>query len=179
MVRLAETSEMVSIVVGSGESVRIVGHGLTITKDFVLAEGISICSEAPTIDSSFGSRTVGELRNTLNVMAMEHLANFSLLIEHVDGGKILATKAWNALWIFNLLALSCRCPVFPLYSVAEQGSARFNLTNRNIIINQLSEIRTANKSDLTWAAAHLERYTGLLKTDKFQSALRCYSNVSL
>ena len=167
---------MVSIVVGEGHSVRIVGHGLSVTKDFVLGEGISICSDTPKIDSSFGSRTVGELRNTLNVMAMENLANFSLLIEHVDGGQKLASKAWNALWLFNLLALSCRSPIFPLYSVTEQGSPRFNLANRNIIINQLPEIRIASNDDLTWAADHLERYNGLLAANRFQSALRCYSN---
>ena len=167
---------MVSIAIGEGRSVRIVGHGLSVTRDFVLGEGISVCSDTPRMDSSFGSRTVGELRNTLNVMAMENLANFSLLIEHVAGGQELASKAWNALWLFNLLALSCRSPIFPLYSVTDQGSPRFKLANRNIIINQLPEIKTASDDDLTWAANHFERYNGLLEADRFLSALRCYSN---
>jgi hypothetical protein len=169
-------SVVVGIVVGSGRSVRIVGHGITVATDFVLADGISVCSENPKIDSSFGSRTIGELRNTLNVMAMENLANFSLLIEHEDGGQKLAVKAWNALWLFNLLALSCRSPVFPLYSVVEKGSPRFNLANRNIIINELPEIRAASSENLAWAAAHFHRYDGLLKSDRFRSVLRSYSN---
>jgi hypothetical protein len=167
---------VVSIFVGEGQSVRIVGHGLTVTDDFVLTDGITVCSETPKVDSSFGSRSVGELRNTLNVMAMEGLANFSFLIQHVEGGPKLATKAWNALWLFNLLALSSRSPVFPLYSVTERGAPRFTLANRNIVINQLPETKIANNENLTWAATHLEHYNGLLKNDRFQSALRCYSN---
>ena len=167
---------MVGVVVGTGRSVRIVGHGITVAHDFILAPGITVSPTAPTIEASFGSHTVGELRNTLSVMAMEGLADFSLLIEHEDGRDKLAVKAWNALWLFNFLALACRSPVLPLYSVADNGSPRFNLVNRNLIINRLHKAGVAHYEQLEWAADNFSRYDDLLKNERFRAALRCYGN---
>ena len=70
---------------------------------------------------------MGELREALNVIAMGPLADLSIVIADVNGGKVLATKAWNAPWVFHLLALACRRPVMPLYCAADH-STRFTLS---------------------------------------------------
>jgi Apea-like HEPN len=166
---------MVSIVAGSGTKVRIFGHGLTVREDFALAPGLTVSSTTAGIADSFGSRGIGELQTQVAVLAMERLANFSLLIEEPGGGEALAIKAWNALWVFSLLALTCRSPVMPLYS-APDGSSRFTLANRNIVINLLPKIVAADGDQLQWAADHYARFNALLQNERFQSAQRYYNN---
>jgi hypothetical protein len=88
---------MVSISAGRGTKVRVMGHGLTVSEDFALAPGITVSPTTSGITDSFGSRSIGELRTQVTVLAMERLANFSILIEESRGGDALAVKAWNAL----------------------------------------------------------------------------------
>lgn len=167
---------MVGVSVGTGTSVRIVGHGILVEEDYFLSPEITVSPTAPAVESSFGSRTVRELRNNLNIMAMEGLADFSLRIDDPRGGDALAAKAWNALWTFYLLALACRRPVIPLYSVAEMGSPRFTLANRNLVIHRLPSVATASAGELDWAREHSEAFDALLKVDRFTRAMRAYGN---
>lgn len=153
----------------------MVGHGITIAVEREIAPGIILSGQAPTNDSSFGSRTVGELRETLNVMAMEPLANFSLHITEDQSGHALAAKTWNALWIFHLLALACRRPVIPLYCAANHET-RFTLANRNLVIHRLPSLAPASDADLDWATAHFDTFHALLGENRFQNAVRCYGN---
>lgn len=161
--------------VGTSNFVHLVGHGITIAVEREIAPGIILSGQAPTNDSSFGSRTVGELRETLNVMAMEPLANFSLHITEDQSGHALAAKTWNALWIFHLLALACRRPVIPLYCAANHGT-RFTLANRNLVIHRLPSLAPASDADLDWATAHFDTFHALLGENRFQNAVRCYGN---
>lgn len=166
---------MVGIRVGTGTEVNLVGHGITVDDGHEIAPGITVSPAAPRIESSFGGRTVGELRETLNIMAMEPLADFSLLISHRDGGQSLAVKAWNALWVFHLLALACRRPVMSLYSAADSGT-RFTLANRNLVIHRLATVGPALPADLDWAATQFDAFHALLKVERFQHAVRYYGN---
>lgn len=161
--------------VGTSNFVHLVGHGITIAVEREIAPGIILSGQAPTNDSSFGSRTVGELRETLNVMAMEPLANFSLHITEDQSGHALAAKTWNALWIFHLLALACRRPVIPLYCAANHET-RFTLANRNLVIHRLPSLAPASDADLDWATAHFDTFHALLGENRFQNAVRCYGN---
>lgn len=161
--------------VGTSNFVHLVGHGITIAVECEIAPGIILSGQVPTNDSSFGSRTVGELRETLNVMAMEPLANFSLHITEGESGHALAAKTWNALWIFHLLALACRRPVIPLYCAANHGT-RFTLANRNLVIHRLLSLAPASDADLDWATAHFDTFHALLGENRFQNAVRCYGN---
>lgn len=108
-------------------------------------------------------------------MSMEPLADFSLCIEDIKGGKALAAKTWNALWVFHLLALACRRPVMPLYCAASHGT-QFTLANRNLVIHRLPSVAPASDTDLDWAAAQCNAFHGLLDENRFQNAVRCYSN---
>lgn len=161
--------------VGAANFVYLIGHGITVEVEREIAPGIIISPEVPTNDSSCGSRTVGELRETLNVMSMEPLADFSLHIVDERGGQALATKTWNALWIFHLLALACRRPVMPLYCAANYGT-RFTLANRNLVIHRLSSVAPASAVDLDWATEQFNAFHGLLGENRFQNAVRCYGN---
>jgi hypothetical protein len=155
--------------------VNLVGHGITVDAERVIAPGISVSPATPTNNSSFGSRTVGELRETLNLMAMEPIADFSLRIVDPEGGRALAAKAWNALWVFHLLALACRRPVMPLYCAANHGT-RFTLANRNLVIHRQPSVAAAGETDLHWASRYFDAFQGLLGENRFQNAVRCYGN---
>lgn len=161
--------------VGTSNFVHLVGHGITVAADREIAPGITVSGHAPTNDSSFGSRTVGELRETLNVMSMEPLADFALHITENKGGAALAAKTRNALWIFHLLALACRRPVMPLYCAANHGT-RFTLANRNLVIHRLPSVALASDDDFDWATANFDKFHTLLDESRFQNAVRCYGN---
>ncbi len=163
------------IAVGNAKYVNLVGHGLTIDSEREIASGVFVSPDTPVNESSFGSRTVGALRETLNVMSMEPLADFSLRIAEPQGGGALAAKAWNALWVFHLLALACRRPVMPLYCASDHGT-RFTLTNRNLVIHRLPSVASATVTDLDWAKQHFDAFDDLLKVDRFQRAVRSYGN---
>lgn len=167
---------MVAVMAGTGTKVRIMGHGLKLHDDFALVPGITISPITMlAITDSFGTDGIASLKKNFGALAMEPLANFSVLIEEPLGGQVLATKAWNALWIFSLLALSCRAPVISLYCVAE-GTNDFTLANRNLIINPLPNPVCISTSQLQWAADHCARFNKLVDDERFRSSQRYYNN---
>ncbi|MBI1198707.1 MAG: hypothetical protein GC203_12665 [Phenylobacterium sp.] len=107
-------------------------------------------------------------------MVMETLADFSLRIEHPDGGEVLAAKAWNALWVFSLLSLAFRSPIIPLYSYAQDQG--FAIANRNLMIRPREAVLEPVPEFLAWAAASMERFDVVLADQRFQTAQRYYNN---
>lgn len=164
---------MVSIAAGSGTYVRIVGHGLTVTKEFPLGSGITVSPLTPGHEPSIAT-TMGELHSSATILLMERIASFSLLIEEPAGGEALARKAWNALWLFSLLALAGQSPCMSLYSV--NGDRKFTLANRNMIIRPLTHLNLIEEEELQWAAASMERFDDLLDDKRFQTSMRYYNN---
>lgn len=57
-----------------------------------------------------------------------------MVVEDQAGGEALAAKGWNALWIFSLMALTCRAPVVSLYSASNDPLPKFSNANRNVFI---------------------------------------------
>jgi hypothetical protein len=164
---------MVSIAVGLGNDVHIVGHGLAVTREFILAPGVTLSPATPMQTGSFASST-SRLPTHAALLVMEGLADFSLRVEHAEGGEALAAKAWNALWLFSLLGLAFRSPVIPLYSHAK--GAGFAIANRNLVIQRLSTIHPAAPQPLAWAASSVDRFNALLGNQQFQTAQRYYNN---
>lgn len=109
------------------------------------------------------------------MLSMERIATFSVRVEYAAGGKALAAKGWNALWIFSLLSLTCRSPVVSLYSVAK-GLREPNLANRNLVIRPAETIVWVSGEQLRWATAHHQRFDKLIADRQFSAALRYYNN---
>jgi len=166
---------MVSIAAGSGTDLHIVGHGLRIEREVQFAEGLFLSPETPpAFDGSFGS-TSTTLQAHAAMLAMERIATFSLRIEHAAGGEALATKGWNALWLFSLLSLACRSPVVSLYSVAE-GRLEPSLANRNLIIRPAERIISFSDEQVDWARGNYQRFDTLIADRQFNAAQRYYNN---
>lgn len=164
---------MVGIAVGPGHEVHIVGHGLTIASDFGLATGVIISAATPMRQTSVATN-MSRLSEDTALLAMERLADFSLVIDDARGGELLAAKAWNSLWTFSLLALAIGSPVMPLYSYAQ--GAGFAVANRNLFFKPLPGPVPATLEKLQWAADHYEAFGKLLSNKAFTSAQRYYNN---
>lgn len=164
---------MVSIVAGAGTQLHIVGHGLTIADAFTLKPGITVTSHKPSHEQPIIT-TMGQLHASTTILLMEQIASFSLRIEEPAGGKALAHKGWNALWIFSLLALACRSPCFSLYSITEDK--KFTLANRNLVIRPLPQLVAFTREHQQWAADSLVRFDKLLDDDQFRTSMRYYNN---
>lgn len=166
---------MVSIAAGLGTKIYIVGHGLTVDREIVIADGLVLTPKRPpAFESSFGS-TTSTLQAHAAMLAMERIATFSLRVENAAGGKALATKGWNALWLFSLLSLACRSPVVSLYSVAE-GRLEPSLANRNLVIRPAEEVVSMSDEECQWAKSNYERFDKLIADRQFSAAQRYYNN---
>ena len=166
---------MVSIAAGSGTELHIIGLGLSVDREIEIVDGLILKPERPpAFETSFGS-TASQFQAHAAMLAMERLATFSLKVEHAEGGKALAFKAWNALWLFSLLSLACRSPVVSLYSVA-QGELEPSLANRNLVIRPAERIIPMSDEQVQWVRTNYQRFEKLIDERQFNAAQRYYNN---
>lgn len=156
------------------KTVVILGHGLTITEDFELSPGVFISSNIPELDldaTVAGCRDFGDYAAALQG---SRIATFALRIEHVEGGKDLAIKAWNSLWLFHLLSAACRVPCFALYSVCDGNQPLFSAANPSPFVRPLTNIHAVTPAQLRWARRYLEVFLDLIRVQEFSTAIRSY-----
>jgi hypothetical protein len=168
---------MVKVLAGSdAKATFITGHGINFAKPYELGSGISIEPDAPEFELQQAADGCDHIHEYAAVLSMKNMATFSLKIEDEAGGRRLATKAWNALWQFNLLSLACATPCFPLYSMSGEAKPRFSIANRNLVIHPLREIHNAIDSQVQWATTFQSNYDILLNKARFMTSLRYFSN---
>lgn len=109
------------------------------------------------------------------VLASQRVASFSVVVEDQAGGEALAAKGWNALWIFSLMALTCRAPVVSLYSASNDPLPKFSNANRNVFIRPLPVVNPTD-DQLAWAQGHYTAFASLLSEARFRSAQSYYNN---
>lgn len=161
------------------KSVVILGHGLTIAEDFELASGIIVSPAIPNLDLN---ATVAGCRHFSDYAAAlqgSEIATFSLRVEHDEGGKSLAGKAWNALWLFHLLSVACRAPCFSLYSVCDGEQPLFSAASPSPFVRPLADIHAATITELEWARRYSPTFDELIRVAEFSAAMRCYGNAHL
>ena len=154
----------------------IAGHGIRIQEACELAPGI-ILRPGPT---SHMAQVVADGCNSLveyaAVLSMQEFASFSLEIHEVRGGEYLATKTWNSLWLFHLLALACESPCDALYSWSGSTKIKFALSTPHVIFQSNGPLVSVTTSQLEWARSHLDRFEVLIGDKTFTASLLCYSN---
>lgn len=107
---------------------------------------------------------------------MTEFASFYLEVKSVLGGKELAVKAWNSLWLFHLLALACKAPCDPLYSWSGFEKLNFSVVTPHAAFRKPRQPVTATTPQLEWARCYLESFE-LLQADRtFTASLLCYTN---
>ena len=166
------------VVVADVESrlVTILGHGLTIADSFELAPGIRLSSEVPKLDFDAVASGCRRFADYAATISGKDIATFSLQITDADGGRALATKAWNALWLFHLLSVACRTPCFSLYSVSDGAKPAFSAASRTPFVRPHDSSHPASTDQLLWAQRHASTFDRLIDVPEFRAAMRCYGN---
>ena len=160
-------------------SVVILGHGLTIAEESELMSGIFVSPTIPKLDLN---ATVAGCSHFSDYAAAVHgseIATFAVRIEHDGGGKSLAVKAWNALWLFHLLSVACRAPCFSLYSVCGGDKPLFSAATPSPFVRQLGDIHAATVTEIEWARRYSAAFHQLIGVPEFSAAIRCYGNAHL
>ena len=152
------------------------GHGLLIEKRTKIADGIWVSPDVPKLSDVDLTNGCTSDHDHFAIRSMREFATFSFEVFHSAGGKPLANKAWNALWLFHLLSLSCGAPAFPLFSVSVGHKPSLALSNRNIVFNPLDHLTTLTALQAAWAAANYERFKALISDPQFSTAMRYFGN---
>lgn len=167
---------MVGVIVGNEATrVYIAGYGMAVDRSVELAPGVYVSPEVIRQEDSFGSSTGREFQTMAAVLATQRIASFSVVVEDQAGGEALAAKGWNALWIFSLMALTCRAPVISLYSASNDTLPKFSIANRHVFIRPLPVVAPTD-DQLSWARRNYAAFEGLLSEARFRSAQSYYNN---
>src|SRR3546814_446086 len=144
-----------------------------------LSPGIFISPAIPKLDLD---ATVAGCRHFSDYAAALQgieIATFALRVEHDEGGKSLAAKAWNALWLFHLLSVACRAPRFSLYSVCDGDQPLFSAANSSPFVRPLPATHAATLPELEWTLRYSATFDELIRVPEFSAAMRCYGNAHL
>lgn len=161
------------------KSVVILGHGLAIAEEFELAAGIIVSPAIPKLDLKATVAGCNQFSDYAAALQGSEIATFSLRVEHDEGGRALAGKAWNALWLFHLLSVACRAPCFSLYSVSDGKQPLFSAANPSPFVRPLVDIHPAKVVELAWARRYSPTFDELIRVAEFSAAMRCYGNAHL
>jgi hypothetical protein len=154
----------------------LVGHGLRISEPTKLRPGVIVTPDVPSIFTAEIEICADTDAERFAIASMGSLAQFSIQVSDEQGGKKLANKAWNSLWDFHLLSVSCGHPCFPLYSVSTGDSAAISAINRNLVIHSLGTQEEITSAQLGWAAKNAEKFSKLIADPRFALAMRYYGN---
>ena len=161
------------------KSVVILGNGLTIAEEVELSAGIFVSPDIPKLDLD---ATVAGCRHFSDYAAAlqgSEIATFAVRIQHDGGGKSLAVKAWNALWLFHLLSVACRAPCFSLYSVCDGHQPLFSAVTPSPFVRPVTDIHAATLTEIDWARRYSPTFYELIEVPEFSAAMRCYGNAHL
>lgn len=165
-VAAAENSKMITIT----------GHGLTVESRFEFAPGIFIAPAIAPPNINDLANNVSKFHEYAAILSMLELSTFSIEIHEERGGEALATKGWNALWLFHLLSLACKAPCFSLFSISKGDRDIYSVANRNIFINALPSLMPATVEQLQWAQDNFDSFDALIADESFSSAMLCFGN---
>lgn len=161
------------------KAVVILGHGLTIAEEAELATGIFVSPSIPKLDLDAAAAGCPHFSDYAAVLQGNEIATFVVRVEHDDGGKALAVKAWNALWLFHLLSVACRAPCFSLYSICDGQKPLFSAATPSPFVRALPRIHAATLTEIEWARCHSATFHELIEVPEFSAAMRCYGNAQL
>lgn len=157
-------------------AITIFGHGLRVGSRFEISPSVWVTPEVPVLDVE---TTAKGCRNFIDYAAAVHghrMATFCLEISEPSGGEPLAVRAWNALWMFHLLAVASGAPSLMLYAMSDGVQPVYSALSRTPLVGSLPKIKEISSEHLIWARQHHDAFEELLKAPEFAAAIRCYMN---
>jgi hypothetical protein len=168
---------MTSVIASADSEIAyIAGHGILVPEEFALAPGITIRPNPPHFDLQVVADGCGTLSEYAVVLAMMEFASFYLEIQEEAGGKELAAKTWNSLWLFPLLSIACQCPSTSLYSWSGSQKVSFAVATPHTALRAPEAPIRASGDQLAWARTNLPSFEAIQKDKTFTTALMSYSN---
>lgn len=161
-----------------GTEVSIVGRGITVKHDFELQPGIFVSPNVPQLQIEATSTGCKSFFDYAAVINGHPNSSFAIRVEHQEGGRPLAVKAWNALWNFNLLSIACQVPCASLYSVCNGVSPTFAATTPAPLFAPKNTPSAATAAQLEWAKTHFDSFDALINDASFSAAMRAYSGAN-
>ena len=168
---------MTSVVASADSKVAyIAGHGILVSEEFELAPGIIIRPNPPHFDVKVVADGCETLAEYAVVLSMMEFASFYLEIQEGAGGRELAAKTWNSLWLFPLLALACQCPCNSLFSWSGSERVHFAVATPHTAFRRPANAILASSDRLAWARRNMASFDSLQKDRTFAVALMSYTN---
>jgi hypothetical protein len=164
------------IVPADSKTAYIAGHGILVPEEFALAPGITIQPNPPHFDLQAVADGCKTLPEYAVVLSMMEFASFYLEIHEEAGEKELATKTWNSLWLFSLLAIACQHPCASLYSWSGSQKVRFAVATPHTAFRTPENPIQASGDQLAWARTNLSNFEAVQDVGTFTTALRSYIN---
>lgn len=165
---------MISVAVGNGTKVTLVGQGFRPSTRAEIAPGILITSAVPCLELK---PTAENARSFVDYAAVVHgqpMATFSVEVTDPAGGAALAAKAWNAMYVFHRLSLAAGAPCISLYAEGEGDPKVFAATSPTPILRGIEEVTDLSADHLAWTAEHYAAFDVLHDgSPEFAAGCRC------
>ena len=166
---------MVGVASGlDSKKITIFGHGIVVPERFEISEGIALCPYVPRLDLETTVAGCPTFADYAAALQGNEIASFTIEVEHVSGGKELAIKAWNSLWLFHLLSVACKAPCLMLYSMSDGQNPLYSAASPTPFIKPVEKNCVATLDRLTWAKENQSKFNNLIKNSEFGSAMRCF-----
>ncbi len=168
---------MIGIAVSeNSKSVTLVGDGLTLTAALELTSGVDLLPGSPPLDLCTAAERAEDFKAYAIYVASQHLEKFSIRVSDAAGGKLLAARAWNGLWVFHLMSIACGKPCHSLYAACDDPQSALTSINRNVVFTRASEPRLIAEGDIAWARRYYHSFHTLVGDPRFTPAVRALGN---
>ena len=168
---------MVAVQAGSSAKIAFVaGLGVSVKVRTEIAPGIAIVLPKYSISAAqIKARTASDLEAAL-VLRMGAIASFALEIHEPTGGKALAVKVWNSLWLFHLISLAAKKACAMLFSFSDDAKGPYQIVNPNVVIRPREDIGLLTDVEIQWLKQNFGKFDGLLKDERFTRPLLAFTN---
>lgn len=160
----------------NSSKVTIFGHGLRIAEAFEIEPSVWITPDIPELDLS---TTVEGCPSFIDYAAAIHghpLTSFCVQVREPLGGRDLAIRAWNSLWLFHLFSVASGAPCLMLYAMSDGEKPSYSAASPTPIVRPLTDIVELTRERLIWAKGHKTAFDALIHVPEFSSAMMCYAN---
>jgi hypothetical protein len=154
----------------------VLGYGIKVDNRLELTPELFLMPPWVSVEPEELQKHVeGQLEHAA-ILAMGGISTFALEIIGGHGGKDLALRAWNSLWLFGLMSLASKVPCHPLFAFSDETDARYTLVNRNAIVRPHGREKVVGQTQLDWMRRHYENFCKLIDDNRFSAAMRAFNN---
>lgn len=150
----------------------LVGEGISVSEPVQISNDITITNQFP----SYELNTESDILKNALLFAMSERASAGLVIKKQRNNQDTLRLAWNNLWTFKLVSLSCSAPFHQLFSVAQGNFNRYELTTREPLSNFAIGNHDLSHNEIDWIIENFWSFWEVMGNNRFAHALRYLAN---